>query len=210
MRWWLALILTLGLVGGFPTRVHAAPDPREIEAREDFAAGRYQVAAEIFARLYAETLHPTYLRNIGRCYQNLGEPDRAITSFRDYLRKRASISPDEREEIEGYITEMEDLKRARAATATGSAPASAPPAVKAPTLMIAPPSAPRTASVDLTTSGAPPKVVRESDESPPVYERWWFWVVVAGVAGAGVGVAAAAGVFTRYDNAACMDGFKCH
>jgi hypothetical protein len=209
MRWRLALVLTLGLVGGLPARVHAAPDPREIEAREEFAAERYQTALEIFARLYAETLHPNYLRNIARCYQNLGEPDRAITSFRDYLHKGRSISPDERVEIEGYIKEMEDLKRARAAAAAGAAPVSAPPAAKAPTLAIAAPSAPRAASVDLTASAPPPKAVGESEESPPVYERWWFWAVVVGVAGAGVGVAAAAGAFTHYDNPPCRDGYTC-
>ncbi len=94
-------------------RAGAATDPREIKAREDFVGGRYQEALDLFAKLYAETLHPNYLRNIGRCYQNLGEPDRAITSFRDYLRKGKDISPAEHAEIDGYIAEMEALKRQR-------------------------------------------------------------------------------------------------
>ena len=95
-----------------------AVDARELKAREEFAAGRYQEALDIFAKLYAETLHPIYLRNVGRCYQNLGDPDKAIISFRDYLRKRKTIEPDERREIEGFIAEMEELKKQREAAAT--------------------------------------------------------------------------------------------
>jgi hypothetical protein len=34
-------------------RAQAASDTREIKAREDFAAGRFQEALDIFARLYA-------------------------------------------------------------------------------------------------------------------------------------------------------------
>jgi hypothetical protein len=50
-------------------------DKREIKAREAFAQGHYEEALDLFAKLYAEKLHPTYLRNIGRCYQNLKMPE---------------------------------------------------------------------------------------------------------------------------------------
>ena len=37
-----------------------------------------------------------------------------------------------------------------------------------------------------------------AEESSPVYTRWWFWTIVAAAAvGAGVGIAAATGVFDR-------------
>ena len=90
-----------------------AADSRELKAREAFAAQRYQDALDLFAKLYAETLHPIYLRNIGRCYQNLGQPDKAIISFREYLRKRKRSTRRGAREIEGYIEEMEELKRRR-------------------------------------------------------------------------------------------------
>jgi hypothetical protein len=48
----VVVALALGAV-----RAEAA-DSREVKAREDFAAGRFQEALDIFARLYAETLHP--------------------------------------------------------------------------------------------------------------------------------------------------------
>ena len=59
-------------------------------------------------------MHPTYLRNIARCHQNLGNADKAISSFREYLRKAQDLTPDQRAEIEGYIAEMEQLKQSQA------------------------------------------------------------------------------------------------
>src|SRR5687768_18377716 len=91
----------------------ARADSRDLQAREAYAAGRYQQALDIYAKLYAETLHPTYLRNVGRCYQNLEQPDDAIRSFREYLRKAKGLTAPQRAEIEGYIAEMEALKRRR-------------------------------------------------------------------------------------------------
>src|SRR5450432_430596 len=84
----------------------------DLKARTLFAAGDYHAALDIYAGLSAKTLHPTYLRNVGRCYQNLGEPDRAIGSFKEYLRKAEGLEAKGRAEINGYIKEMEELKRA--------------------------------------------------------------------------------------------------
>jgi tetratricopeptide (TPR) repeat protein len=118
----LALLLTLG------TRVALAqPADDEKRAREFFALGKYAEALELYGRLYAETAHPTYLRNIGRCFQNLGEPDKAISSFREYLRQARNATPEQRSQVEGYIREMEELKRKR------EAPAPPPPPRPSPT-----------------------------------------------------------------------------
>ena len=98
-----------------PAAAHAAPPvpavpAAEMKAREAFAAGRYDEALQAFAKLYAETLHPVYLRNIGRCHQKMREPQKAIDAFQDYLAKtragKDKITADERAEIEGYINEM--------------------------------------------------------------------------------------------------------
>jgi tetratricopeptide (TPR) repeat protein len=106
---------------------HAQGDAdRDTRARAYFAVGKYQEALDLYGKLYADTLHPTYLRNIGRCYQNLGEPDRAISSFREYLRQAKGLDPAKRKEVEGFIAEMEELKRTRAAAQL--APPPAPPA----------------------------------------------------------------------------------
>jgi len=201
LAWVTAVALVLGA-----TRAGADGDPREVKAREDFAAGRYQQALDAFAKLYAETVHPTYLRNIGRCYQNMGDPDRAIISFRDYLRKKKEITPEERAEVEGFIAEMEALKKRRSGVPASSSGDTPPP-----TSSITPlPTAPEPKS-----GGAAPEVLvsqpaRLAEESSPVYMRWWFWTIVGAAAvGAGIGIAAATGAFTTTKNADCVSGYTC-
>jgi tetratricopeptide (TPR) repeat protein len=206
----IALVMALAAI-----QATAATDARELKAREDFAAGRYQDALELFAKLYAESLHPNYLRNIGRCYQNLGEPDHAITSFRDYLRKARGISSDERKEVEGYISEMEALKRqkeAAAASVTATTTTTPTTTTNEPVTPILKesakaPNANANVSVVLTAPPPPPP----PEESPPVYERWWFWTIIGGAVAAGLGVAFAAGVFNKTQEPSCntMAGFKC-
>jgi len=201
LAWVTAVALVLGA-----TRAGADGDPREVKAREDFAAGRYQQALDAFAKLYAETVHPTYLRNIGRCYQNMGDPDRAIISFRDYLRKKKEITPEERAEVEGFIAEMEALKKRRSGVPASSSGDTPPP-----TSSITPlPTAPEPKS-----GGAAPEVLvsqpaRLAEESSPVYMLWWFWTIVGAAAvGAGIGIAAATGAFTTTKNADCVSGYTC-
>ena len=143
-----------------------------MQAREAYAAGRYQDALDIYVKLYAEKLHPNYLRNIGRCYQNLGEPDKAISSFREYLRKARNLAPGEREEIEGYIREMEELKRSRRRPAS-------PPA--APTDRAADPGAagdPRAPAAAAVAAPPPAPAERRPSTSAggsgrPWARRWW-------------------------------------
>jgi hypothetical protein len=167
--------------------VHAAAakskDKREIKAREAFAEGRYEDALDIFAKLYAEKLHPTYLRNIGRCYQNLKMPDKAINAFQDYLRQGKEITVAEKNEVEGYIAEMESLKKKQEEEAAAKAPPPppAPPPAPVPVPTPAPEAAP---AASLTETPAP----AAADAEQPFYKKGWFWgvvgvAVVAGVVG---------------------------
>jgi tetratricopeptide (TPR) repeat protein len=112
----------------------ASVDPRELAAREAFAAGRYRDSVDLFARLYAERPHPNYLHNIGRCYQNLREPERAIASFREFLRKAENLTPETRAQVEDYIREMDALVESRAqesAVVLEADPAAASPPIQA-------------------------------------------------------------------------------
>ena len=138
----------------------AEVDKREMKAREDFGAGRYQEALDIFVKLYAEKLHPNYLRNIGRCYQNLGDADKAISSFREYLRKAKGVSADERAEVEGYIKEMEDLKKQRE-QAAAPPPVQPLPSATAPPAITTPPSETTTPPPSLTLTTPPPPPPQE-------------------------------------------------
>jgi len=195
----LLIVLAMATVS---SRAIAEVDGREMRAREAFAAGRYQEALDGFVKLYAEKLHPNYLRNIGRCYQNLGDPDKAISSFREYLRKAKAVGSDERQEVEGYIKEMEELKRQREAAAT-------PPPPPQPTVTSPPPPAiepPRQPTLTLTQPPPPPEPVQEE---APVYKKWWFWTLIGGAVVGGLGIVAAAGAFTKTQDASCMAPVKC-
>lgn len=176
----LALASGLLVVASSP-RVAASEEGADLKARTYFAAGDYNHALDIYAQLYAETLHPTYLRNIARCHQNLGNADKAISSFREYLRKAKDLSPAGRAEIEGYIAEMEQLKRAQAASAIASLSATPP---EFPVLVRAP-VVTTTGEAVATTSAD----VESGAKARPFYARVWFWGVVASVAAAGIAVA---------------------
>ena len=66
---------------------------------------------DIYSQLFAEYVHPMYIYNIGRCYQNMGAPDNALASFREYLRKERHVTPALKQEIAGHIKEMEELRK---------------------------------------------------------------------------------------------------
>jgi tetratricopeptide (TPR) repeat protein len=189
----LVVLLTLAAAGA----ARAAPlDAREREARADFAAGRYQKALDTFAGLFAETADPIYLRNIARCYQKMKKPQEAIDSFQEYLRKGRNLSKSERQEVDGYIKEMEALKASEAAAAppppATPPPATTPPpppagAVAAPPAGEVPPGAAATAPPPATTTPPPPAIgVVAASPPPPDSGRTYR---IAGIATAGAGVA---------------------
>jgi hypothetical protein len=88
----------------------AAPrtrDQREADARKACAAGRVDEGIEILADLYASYSHPNYIYNQGRCYQENGKPEPAISRFREYLRVATDAPADVRERVERFIKELE-------------------------------------------------------------------------------------------------------
>ena len=151
------------------TSAAAAEDPREVEGRALFAKGEYHKALDIYAGLFAQSGDPLYLRNIGRCYQKLRVPDKAIDAFREYLRRSPGLKPAEQTEVDGFIKEMETLQREQSAAAPPPAP---PPDLRAREPAPAPASAPVAAVI-----GQP-----EAPPEKPIYTRWWFWAATAAVA----------------------------
>ena len=203
----LAGATIVGSLGQAPMAL-AAPkksDKREIQARQAFAAGRYQEALDLFAALYAEKLHPTYLRNVGRCYQGLQHPDKAINAFRDYLRQAKDLPSAEKAEIDGYIVEMEALKKKQDEE---RAPPPSPPPLIPPAGVVAP-GANEVASAHpnlVQTSTVPSEPL---SRPAPFYSRGWFWGVVGGVVVLGVvGGLWAGGVFSKTTNH-CPVGATC-
>jgi tetratricopeptide (TPR) repeat protein len=161
-----------------PARSRNQQADKELKARKLFAAGQFQEALDLFAELYAETLHPVYLRNIGRCHQKLREPAKAIDAFRDYLAKGKDITVDERKEVEGFIRDMEALQDEQRKAAAPPPPPVAPE----PRLTVAEP--PPTTAATTVAASAP-----AAEESHPFYTRAWFWVGVGVVAAGAVAAA---------------------
>ncbi|HEY0714426.1 MAG TPA: tetratricopeptide repeat protein [Polyangia bacterium] len=114
---WLTLLPSLGAVahaqgpGSAAASGEAVDKNLDAEAKRLFTSGRYAEAIELLNRLYRETNNPIYLRNLGRSYQRMGDPDRAITNFEEYLRRGRNLSAGERDEVRGFIREMKALKR---------------------------------------------------------------------------------------------------
>jgi len=179
--------LLLSWLAAAPVAAADNDSAADLKARTYFVQGEFKQALEIYTRLYVETMHPTYLRNIGRCQQNLGEPDKAIASFREYLRKSKNLSADQRAEIEGYIAEMEQLKKSKAAEqSTPPAERAAPPAAaeRAPLPPAPPPSEPPPAVVGPPTVVATPRA--NDGEGGAFYTRAWFWIGVGALAAGAV------------------------
>lgn len=197
----LVVVTALSSSSALARRGHEREDRREVQGRALFGKGDYPAALEIYASLFAERSDPVFLRNIGRCYQMLEEPDKAIGAFREYLR-RSHVKPTERSEVEGFILEMQELKKQREVTAPPptkvppvAASESRPAAEPANATPIAVPVAVPVA-VQPTSRTAPGATLTQqsaaSEESPSsegsITGRWWFWtglvVVLAGGAAA--------------------------
>jgi tetratricopeptide (TPR) repeat protein len=91
-------------------------------AETAMVSGQYEKALPLYAKLFGETHNPVYLRNLGRCHQFLKHADEAILNFRQYLNlNTAKISESEKSEVQGFIDEMETLKRRQASDDRGKA-----------------------------------------------------------------------------------------
>jgi tetratricopeptide (TPR) repeat protein len=181
----LALALAASLWGA-PAAHAADPKTAELQARRAFTAGEYAKALDIYVDLYGETRHPTYLRNIARCHQNLGHADKAIAGFREYLRKAKNLTSEQQAEVEKYIAEMEELKKKEAASAASpSSTAPAPLSAGETGSGGGQTPAPKPPAVDLTVRAVPGDNEKEASEPSPFYTRVWFWAgvgaLVAGI-----------------------------
>jgi tetratricopeptide (TPR) repeat protein len=153
------------------------------QAEAKFNVGRFEDALVDYQAAYDVEPLPAFLFNIGQCYRNLGNYERAQFFFRRYttLDPRSPNRP----AAERLIAEMDKLaaERASAAARDDSTPSTLP-------ALFAP------AAGDRSGTGPPPAALMAEPARPasaparPVYRRAWFWVTVSAVAVAG-GVAAA-------------------
>ena len=151
------------------------------QAEAKFNVGRFDEALVDYQAAYDAEPLPAFLFNIGQCYRNMGNYERAQFFFRRYtaLDPRSPNRP----AAERLIAEMDKLATERAVEPVGDR------ATTTPSLAAPPPSADRQAA----TAGAMVSVAEkggERNERRPIYRRTWFWVAVSAVVVAG-GVATA-------------------
>jgi tetratricopeptide (TPR) repeat protein len=152
-------------------------DSREEVARAFFAAAKYQEAIDIYSQLFARYLHPDYIYNIGRCYQNMGDPDKALQSFHEFSRKSKHLDSSLRQELDGHIKEMEALKAQRelvgsklGAAGAGESTAQSSPRAVAPHDDDRPLAKPGAAKPELSPSEAADGFLAHVREAP---EKFW-------------------------------------
>jgi len=91
------------------------------KATQLYKTGNYEEAAKIFLQLSIDNPGmPVFVRNLGACYYYLRRAEPAVSNLREYLHKKKDIAPDDRAEVEGWITEM-SLLRQRGSTPTQAA-----------------------------------------------------------------------------------------
>jgi tetratricopeptide (TPR) repeat protein len=86
-----------------------------------YLAGNYQGAADVFEGGFKQYPYSAFLFNAGVCYQKLGDTDRALTKFRDYV-KLDPTAPDV-DKVNQRITLLEAAKGLPATPAPDAGPA---------------------------------------------------------------------------------------
>lgn len=144
-------------------------------AEAKFNVGRFDEALVDYQAAYDVEPLPAFLFNIGQCYRNMGNYERAQFFFRRYtaLDPRSPNRP----AAERLIVEMERLAGEPPVAMVGDKPQPAPAA-----LLAAP--APAADGRGAAISPPPSSVAAKSGDGAartPVYRRPWFWITASAV-----------------------------
>lgn len=198
----LCLSIPLSTEPAFAAALTAKDNSKARRARQFYKEGHYEEAAKIFSSLsldYPDKL--VFTRNLGACYYYLRRPEPALSNLREYLQRSPAVTPEDRREVEGWIAEMEKLRRqsttvpttvpvapaATDTTAIGESAASTQVEKRA-LLPSPPPAAPMPSPVEAGTALSVPAEREPAGNDQPLYKKWWLWT--------GIGAALAAGTVT--------------
>jgi tetratricopeptide (TPR) repeat protein len=178
-----SLILVL-LVGLSPAK------ERYLAGEAAFKVGRFEDALKEYTAAYELQPHPDLLFNIAQCHRNLANYDRAIFFLERYLEEAKSI-PD-RERIEELIYDLEQRRVVESIAKPQEQAGDEPP--PEPTI-----ETPKIETRIITTTVSKTETVNVPVYvESPIYERGWFWGILAGAA-AVVGGAVAIAVVASKD-----------
>lgn len=135
-------LYTLGTTTGIATAQPSRSASQKLEAirqlmekgQGQYLAGNYQGAADIFEGGFKQYPYSAFLFNAGVCYQKLGDSDRALVKFRDYLKVDPN-APD-LEKVNQRIAALEAAKGIPAAPVTDAGVGGTAPVVPTPTPVV--------------------------------------------------------------------------
>ena len=155
--------------------VRARARARFDEAQLDYKLGRFDEALEGYRSAYELVAHPDLLFNIGQCYRQMGNCERALFFYRQFLEDAPQA--ENRPLVMELIAECERIEPPAPPPPEPPPPAAPPPAP--PPIAAPPPPAPP----------APLVETEVQDEPAPIYTTWWFWTATAAVVAAAAAVA---------------------
>jgi tetratricopeptide (TPR) repeat protein len=207
---WLAATMLLVAIALHPaparaaTTKHAAAKQQFVLGEKYYKVGDFEKAAQYYTRAYELEPFPAFLFNLGQCYRNMGNCERAIYFYGTFLREKpdAPNAPTVKALIEECRRNNDELKKAKQAVAPVTQPDSRAGGQPGVNTGAAAPLARGTASPEIIT----PAVVdpagmsasllvgggSAAQSSPsvldrPLFERWWFWTLVGSVVVIGAG-----------------------
>jgi hypothetical protein len=200
-RWLVATVMTMGVLLPLAARGADRIEAKERKAHVECSAGNYTEGVRLLAELWVASSDTTYIYNQGRCYEQNGQNEQAVSRFREYLRKTKKLPAVDSAEINRRIAELERQASKQVGPPqtvinlvqpAASQPAAVPPAAPAP--------------VDRTAElVSAPRPAPEGDS--PVYKRWWFWTGIGAVV---VGGAVTAVLLSRSTKSpGCDTGVPC-
>jgi hypothetical protein len=168
------------------------------QATRFFKQGMYDEASKMLTDLSVD--HPEMVilqRHLGACYYHMRRPEPALSNLRGYLaRKKNDISPDDKQEVERWIDEMEKLRApvpvevAQPQPVVEPAPAPAPMAPMAPAAGAAFAPAPMSPMPQPIADRPPvpqaPKAASQEDAGMPIQAKLGYAAGILGLAGLGV------------------------
>jgi hypothetical protein len=148
------------------------------EATQLYKQGRYEDAAQIFAKLSLD--YPdmeVFERNLGACFYYLRQPEPALSNLRHYLSRKKDITSDDKSVVDRWIDEMESLRAYYAATNVVQPVQAGPGPLPGQAGMANQP-----AGVDLKGN---PASGNSAEAGTPIYKTWWFWTGAVAIVAAG-------------------------
>jgi tetratricopeptide (TPR) repeat protein len=180
------MLLGLGAAAPVVAREMRGDQPGRVffeRGEANFNRGKFEEARADYQAAYDVEPLPAFLFNIGQCYRNLGDYERAQFFFQRYT----MLDPHSanRPAADRLIAEMSRLAQERREAAARDARAP----ILASTAAVPAPAAGASASDHAAPLVGPVVQETHATSTRPIYRRTWFWVGVGGAIVAGTALA---------------------